>query len=74
MTDLDRIRRRYELSDGFSLPVPSGDAYVRQPWFVTVYEDALITSLYLPLHPLIRDLLIFLDNAPWQLVPNSWDF
>ena len=52
MTDLERIRRRYEFPNGFSLAIPSGDAYVHQPGFVTLYEEGLIVGLRLHLHPL----------------------
>ena len=67
MSDLERIRKRYQLPDGFSLVVPSGDAHRSQLGFVTLYKDVLIVSLRLPLHPLARDLLIILDIAPDQL-------
>ena len=35
--------------------------------FVTLYEDALLASLHLPLHPLARDFMIFLVIAPASL-------
>ena len=65
---------KYEFLNGFSLAVPSEDAHVHQAGFVTLYEDALLVSLCLPLHPLTWDLLIFLDIAPGQLTPNGWRF
>ena len=64
MSDLKRNSERYHLPNGFSLAVPSSDAHRRQPGFVTLYEDALITGLRLPLHPLARDVLIYLSIAP----------
>ena len=67
VANLDRIRRRYEFPDGFSLVVSSGDAYVYQLRFVTLYEDALIAGL----HPLAWDLLIFLNIDPGQLASNG---
>ena len=42
MSDLEKIRRSYELPDGFSLAVPSRDDHLHQPGFDTLYEDALI--------------------------------
>ena len=64
VSDLARIRESYHLPDDFSLEVPSRDAHRRQQGFVILYEDALITSLCLPLHPLVRDVLIYLGIAP----------
>ena len=69
--DLERIRGRYPLSDGFSLAVPSRDAHCRQLGFATLYQDALIAGLRLPLHPLARDVLIFHGIDPSQLAPNG---
>ena len=71
MADLDRIRGRYEFPDGFSLAVPTEDAHVHKHGFVTLYEDALIVSLRLPLHPLSWDLLIFFGITLDQLTPNG---
>ena len=51
MSDLDRIKRRYGLPGGFSLAVPPGEANLYQHGFVTLYEDAFIAGLHLPLHP-----------------------
>ena len=59
MVDLDRIRGRYEFPNGFSLAVPTEDAHVHKPGFMTLYKDALIEGLRLPLH-----LLIFLGITP----------
>ena len=61
VADLDRIRRTYKFSDGFSLAIPTEDAYIHQPEFVTLYEHALVLGLCLPLYPLTQDLLIFLS-------------
>ena len=74
VVDLDRIRSKYDFSYGFSLAVPTGDAHIHQPEFVTLYDDTLTKGLHLPLHPLTRDLLIFLGIAPRQLAPNGWRF
>ena len=41
---------------------------------MTLYEDALMVGLCLPLHALARDLLIYLGIAPGQLAPNGWRF
>ena len=57
-----------------SLAVPSGEAHCRQFGFLTLYEDALMAGLHLPLHPLTRDVLIHLGIAPSQLAPNGWKF
>ena len=46
---------RYKLPDGFSLSVPFGEAHSCQARFVTLYEDALMAGLRLPLHALVRD-------------------
>ena len=62
---------RYRLSDSFSLSIPSGEAHSRYVEFVTLYEDALMVGLRLPLHALSRDLLIYLGIAPGQLAPNA---
>ena len=49
-------------------------SHIRQPGFVTLYKDAMLAGLYLLLHPLTRDLLIFLGIASRQLTPNCWRF
>ena len=72
--DLDRIRRRYDLSADSSLAEPSGEAHIHRSGFVTLYEDAFIAGICLPLHPLARDLLIYLGIAPGQLAPNGCRF
>ena len=41
---------------------------------MTLYEGTLITGFRLPLHPLARDLLIYLGIALDQLAPNGWRF
>ena len=74
MFNLERIRERYNLPNGFSLAVPSGDAHRRQPEFMALYEDSLIAGLHLPLHPLARDVLIYLGITLGQLAPNGWRF
>ena len=74
VVDLERIRERYLLPNGFSLAVHFGDASRRQPGCVTLYEDTLIAGLHLPLHLLARDMLIFLVIVPSQLAPNGWRF
>ena len=69
--NLERIRCRYGLPDDVSLAVPSGEPYRHQSGFLTLYEDALLAGLRLPLYPLIRDVLIYLGIAPGQLAPNG---
>ena len=46
------------------LAVPLGEAHRHQSGFLTLYEDALLADLRLPLHPLARDVLIHLGIAP----------
>ena len=58
VSDLERIRCRYRLPNEFSLSIPSREAHNRQSGFVTLYEDALMVGLRLPLYGLARDLLI----------------
>ena len=62
-SDLERIRCRYRLLEGFSLSVPSGEAHSRQARFMTLNEDVLMVGLRLLLHTLARDLLIYLGIA-----------
>ena len=66
VSDLDKIRRRYDFPNGFSLAVPSEEAHIHRFGFITLYEDALIAGLQLLLHPLARDLLIYLGVTPGQ--------
>ena len=63
VSNMERFRRRYELLNVFSLVVPSRDAHLHQSRFVTLYEEDLIVGLYIPLHPLPRDLLIIFGIA-----------
>ena len=74
MPDLKRIRCRYGLSGDFFLVIPSGEAYRHQFGFLTLYEDALLVGLRLPLHTFTQDVLIHLDIALGQLAPNGWRF
>ena len=62
--NLKRIKRKYELPGSFSLATPSRDAHLRHPGFITIYEDALVAGLRLPLHPLAWGLLIFFSITP----------
>ena len=48
------------------------DACTHESGFITLYEDALATSLRLPLHHFTRDLLIYLRIAPGYLALNNW--
>lgn len=72
VSDLERFRTKYSLPNEFSLAVSPGEAHSFEPEFITIYEDALMAGLRLPLHPLARDFLIYLDIAPGQLAPNGW--
>ena len=74
VSNLERIREKYQLPDSFSLVVLFGDAHHRQPGFMTLYEDTLIAGLRLSLHPLVREVLMFLSITPDQLAPNTWRF
>ena len=76
VNDLARIRTRYDLPKTFSIAALEAftDACTYEPGFTTLYKDALATSLRLSIHPLARDLLIYLGIAPRQLAPNGWRF
>ena len=67
--NLERIRCRYRLLEGFSLSVPSREGHNCQANFVTLYKDALVGGLRLPLYVLAQDLLIYLGIAP-----DDWRF
>ena len=56
------------------MAVPLGEAHHHQSGFLTLYDDALMAGLRLPLHPHARDGLIHLGIAPGQLAPNGWRF
>ena len=74
VNDLAKIRRKYDFLRTFSVAVPEAftNAYTYELGFTTLYEDALASSLHLPLHPLAWDLLIYLGITLGQLAPNSW--
>jgi len=74
--DLPLFRERFGITEVYSLAVPRApiDACTHVPGFTTVFEDTFLAGLRLPLHPVARDLLIFLGIAPGQLAPNGWRF
>ena len=74
--DLPFIRASFGIADAYSLAIPRApiDACTHVPGFTAVFEDTFLASLRLPLHPVARDLLIFLGIAPGQLAPNGWRF
>ena len=76
VNNLARIMRKYDLPRTFSVAALEAitDACTYEPGFTTLYEDSLAIGLRLPLHPLTRDLLIYLGITIEQLAPNGWRF
>ena len=73
MNDLARIRKKYNLPGMFSMAVLEAftNACIHELGFITLYEDTLATGLRLPLYPLARDLLCYLEIYPSQFAPNG---
>ncbi len=73
--DIDRIRRRYQISDDVVLRTPNSDEKACSPKYegdVAFYEVDLWAGLRFPMQPFVRELLDFLSLAPGQVAPNGW--